>query len=174
MKHTTINSIILATALSVAGVTHAIAAANESGATATTTEQSCVYKEDGRGKHYGDKKRGGKQNKRMGFHKLDLSAEQKQAMKDIMKSHKEAGKTLRTEHKAEMQALMDNPAFDEDKATSLIDQREAQRETKKLAMMKVKHEMYQLLTDEQKAKYNEIKEKREGKEKRNKGMKCKS
>jgi len=175
MKHTTINTIILATALSVAGLTTAIAATTtESGATDTP---NCIYKEDGRGKHNGDKRRGGKGNKTMGFQKLDLTAEQKTAIEAIMETNKTASEALRSAHKLEMQALLDTPTFDKEQATTLIEQREAQRTDKKLTMMQVKHEIYQLLTDEQKAQYNELKEKRQGKDKRHgkrngKTMKC--
>jgi len=158
MKHKTINTIILATALSVAGLTHAVASNTES-ATATT-QDTIIIQEDGRdkqrdGKHRGDKQRGGKHHGKMMFKKLDLSDAQKEQMKTIMTAHKEANKESRSEYKANMKALMDAPAFDEEQAQTLIAEREAQRADKELSMLKMKHEMYQVLTDEQKVKYDQ-------------------
>ena len=148
MKHKTINTIILATALSVAGLTHAVAASDETNATET---QTYIMKEDGQGKH-----RNKNDMRKMGFKKLNLTDEQKAEMKAIMASHREANKETKLAHKAEMKALMEDPAFDEEKAQALINQREAQRADKQLSMLKLKHQMFQVLTDEQKAKYEEL------------------
>jgi len=154
MKNKTINTIILATALSVAGLTHAVASSTES-ATATT-QDTTIIQEDGRdGKHRGDKQRGGKHHGKMMFKKLDLSDAQKEQMKTIMRAYKEANKESKAAHKAAMKALMDAPAFDEEQAQTLIAEREAQRADKQLSMLKMKHEMYQVLTEEQKVKYDQ-------------------
>lgn len=162
MKNKTIATLILATTLSVGGLSYAVAATTtESGA---TTTQSCTMKEDGSGKHKGGKHKGEKHGKNMGFQKLDLSDTQKQEMKTIMTAHKEAkkevNKALKVAHKAEIQALMTEATFDEAKASELIAQHQELRAESALSMLKVKHEMFQLLTDEQKVEYNERQMKR--------------
>ena len=166
MKHKTINTIILATALSVAGLTHAVAATTTESAATVTNVTTIIAKEDGRGKHHGGKHHRGGQMKTMGFHKLDLSDQQKEEMKVIITAHKEANKELKEARKAEMKALMEDPTFNETKAAELIAQREALRADKKLEMLKVKHEMYQLLTEEQKVKYDELEMKKNKKGKK--------
>jgi len=153
MKHKKINTIILATALTVAGITHAATTSTEP--VVADAQESSVIKEGGHDKHHGGKHHGDHKQKKMNFKNLDLSDAQKQQMKTIMTSYKEASKTLKEAHKAEMKALMQSATFDEAKAKQLISQREAQRADQKLDMLKMKHEMYQVLTDEQKAQYDE-------------------
>jgi len=154
MKHKTINTIILATALSVAGLTHAVASSTES-ATVTTQDTTIIQKDGRDGKHRGDKHRGGKHHGKMMFKKLDLSDAQKEQMRAIMTAHKEANKESKAAYKADMKALMDAPVFDEEQAQTLIAEREAQRADQQLSMLKMKHEMYQVLTEEQKVKYDQ-------------------
>ena len=168
MKNKTINTIILATALSVAGLTHAIAETSATTATAST-EQTTLVTEDGRAKHKGGKHRGGNQFKQMGFRNLDLTDQQKEEMQAIISAHKEATTELREAHKTEMKALLENPVFDEEKAAELVAKRDEQRAAKQLSMLEIKHEMYQLLTDEQKVKYDEQDMKKNKKMKRKNG-----
>ena len=166
MKRTTINTIILTTALSLAGFTHAATETSTASAT-TSAEQTTLVKKEGKQK--GEKRRDRNQIKQMGFHKLDLSDQQKEQMKAIITAHTEKNKVLRAAHKADMKKLLDKPVFDKTKAAQLIAENEASRADKKLSKLEIKHEMYQLLTDEQKVKYDEKDMKKNKKMKRNNG-----
>lgn len=152
MKTKTINTLILATALSVAGVSYAVAETNTDN---TTYAQDCtkMQKDGYGGKHHSQKQRANKRGGIMGFEKLNLTTEQKQEMKTIMTSHQEATEELRNAHKAEMQTLMQNDSFDETKAKALIAEKELTKENRALAMLQLKHQMYQVLTAEQQAEY---------------------
>jgi len=152
MKKT--SAILLATTLSFAGISYATAA-NQ---TSTKTELNCQKQsgEMGQGKHHGKKK-----NKGMGFSKLDLTDAQKLEISEIMKSVKGDKKGQKSEskmaHRASMQALVSSDSFDEDAAKALINIQQAEKAEKQLAMLKAKNEAFQLLTDEQKVKYSELK-----------------
>lgn len=52
-----------------------------------------------------------------------------------------------------MKALMSAATFDEAAAKALIAERQAKGEARALEAMKLQHQMYQLLTPEQKAKF---------------------
>ncbi|PKF61475.1 hypothetical protein CW745_09060 [Psychromonas sp. psych-6C06] len=152
MKTKTIGAIIIATTLSLGGLSYAVAG-NQDGAQNGKQDCSMMDKKQ-RGKHHGKHK-----NKQMGFEKLNLSAEQKQEMKSIMSSQK--GKNTKSDserqaQRAEMQALMHAEVFDEAKAKELINKQQTKKGERKLAKMKAKHQMFQLLTDEQKAQYAEM------------------
>ncbi|GLS90646.1 hypothetical protein GCM10007916_17130 [Psychromonas marina] len=169
MKTKTIASLVLATTLSLGGLSYAVAANQDGMQNGQNNAQDCsMVKEDGRGKHQGGKHKGkGKgKNKQMGFAKLDLTDQQKADMKTIMSAQKAEKKEQKTDadrlaQRAEMQALMSAETFDEAKAKSLIDAQEAQKSERKLSMLKAKHEMFQLLTDEQKAEFAEMQMKRQ-------------
>ncbi|WP_413699568.1 Spy/CpxP family protein refolding chaperone [Psychromonas sp. KJ10-10] len=188
MENKTISAIILATTLSFAGASYAVAD-NQQG---MKNNQNCVnqseqmkdnqncnkqagemkkkhgdkhkFAKKGKGKHNG--KHQGKRNQKMAFAKLDLSAEQKQQINEIMSAVKTEKQNARLAYRASMQVLMVNETFDVDAAKSLMTAQQAQKEESRLAMMKAKHQAFQLLTDEQKAKYNELKEKGKKRHKR--------
>jgi protein CpxP len=174
MNNKHISAIILATTLSFGASSFAMAENQQGmkkGQTCQTTDQNtCDVKSDEmkKGKHQANKqnkkhqgKHNGKNQKAMGFAKLDLTDTQKQAMRDIMKATKEANKASWSEHQTAMQALMASETFNAEKATELLSQQRVQKSEKRLAMMKAKHDMYQLLTDDQKVKYDELKAKRQ-------------
>lgn len=152
MKTKKIATIILATTLSVAGLSYAVAGNNQN----MKGNQDCaMYSEGGMNKHHG------KKHKRMGFSQLDLSDEQKQQMKSIRSSAKANKKQLKSDserlaHQASMQALMHSETFDEEQAKALISEQQAQKNAKKLEVLKVRHQMFQVLTDEQKIQYTEL------------------
>lgn len=103
----------------------------------------------------------GNKNQNMGFAKLNLSAEQKQKIDVIMAKVKEDKLKIKLANRASMQALMANETFDTDAAKSLMTYQQQQKAENRLAMLKAKHEVFQLLTDEQKAKFSEMKLKRQ-------------
>jgi len=152
MKKT--SAILLATTLSFAGISYAVAADQ----TGTTTQQNCKQQssEMGQGKHHWKKK-----NKGMGFSKLDLTDTQKQEIREIMQSVKGDNKGQKSEskmaHRASMQALISSDSFDEEAAKTLISVQQEEKAEKQLAMLKAKNQAFQLLTEEQKVKYSELK-----------------
>lgn len=162
MKTKTIGTLLLATTLSFAGISYAVAGNhNKQKCNNTFTESSqCMNK-------------GSMKHKGMGFAQLDLSDEQKQEMQTIMSSSKGKNKnrlneTERATRQAEMQALMYAETFDEEKAKALINKKQTRHSEKKLTMLKAKHQMFQLLTDEQKVQYSELKMQHNG----NKTKRC--
>lgn len=178
MNNKHISAIILATTLSFGASSFAMAESQQgmkNGQACQTTDASNCDMKSGemkKGKHHGNKyskkdhgKKQGKQNRgnqqHMRFAKLDLTDTQKQAMRDIMKTAKESNKASQTAHRAAMNALMSNATFDAEQATKLISEQRVQKSEQRLAMMKAKHDMYQLLSDDQKAKYDELKTKRQ-------------
>lgn len=182
MENKTISAIILATTLSFAGASFAVAdnqqgmknnqncvnqsenCTNQSGMMKNKQGDKHKFAMNEKGKRHGKNK--GKRQQKMSFEKLDLSAEQKQQIDEIMATVKTEKQNLRLAHKASMQALMANETFDADAARGLMAAQQAQKTENRLTMMKVKHEIFQLLTDEQKAKYNELKEKGQKRHKR--------
>tara|TARA_R110001583_G_scaffold7720_9_gene37948 strand:+ start:36730 stop:37293 length:564 start_codon:yes stop_codon:yes gene_type:complete len=182
MNNKHISAIILATTLSFGGTSYAMAESQQgmkNGQNCATemqnNENKCDVKSDDmqkakhhnkkhQGKNHDQKRQGkhqGKHQQNMEFAKLDLTDTQKQAMRDIMKAMKDSNKSSKASHHTEMKALMSNETFNAEKATELISQQQVQKAEKRLAMMKAKHDMYQLLTDDQKAKYDELKGKRQ-------------
>jgi len=162
MKTKTIGTLILATTLSLGGLSYAVAG-NQDG---MQNGQNCtMMQEDGKGKNKGGKHHKGKKRD-MGFEKLNLTDQQKEDMKTIMSAQKTERKDRKTDaerlaQRAEMQALMQAETFDEAKAKELIENKQAKNTEQRLAKMKAKHEMYQLLTDEQKAEFAEMQMKRQ-------------
>lgn len=111
------------------------------------------------------------------FRGLDLTDEQKTQIRDLMKAHKEERKAQREDkdeagraaHHEKMQALMSAERFDEAAAKALLAERQAKGEARALDAMKLQHQIYQLLTPEQKAKFQaRFDEKRKEREERRK------
>ena len=179
MKNKKISAIILATTLSFAGVSYAVAGnqqgmkhnqncKNQSGEMKDNqycSNQSSGMKNKQNGKNqFGSMKKGnrhGNNHQKMAFSQLDLNADQKQIIDDIMAGAKAENQKSRVAHRASMQAIMNNATFDEDAAKALMSQQQVQKEEKRLTMMEAKHQAFQLLTDEQKTQYNELKVKRQ-------------
>lgn len=151
MKTKNIATILLATSLAFAGISSATAADSQNKDKMGCKNQSSEM-------HHGKMK-----HKRMGFSQLDLSDDQKQQMREIRKAakeqHKGKHKGDRANYRAEMLSLMNEASFNEDRAKVLINEQQSKSAEKRLSMLKAKHEMYQLLTDEQKQKYSELKAK---------------
>lgn len=96
--------------------------------------------------------------------KLDLTDEQKQQAKELVKTHRQNTQTQqaavenRNAYGQQMQALIKAEDFDEQSANELIIQRTEQRQQHALARMKLQHDLYQLLTLEQKQQADEMKQ----------------
>lgn len=92
---------------------------------------------------------------------LDLTQEQKQDVKTIMQQAKgnvdrQSRQALRAEHQAERLALLNSETFDEQKAREMIASHQQQMSEKQLAMLKTQHQVYQILTPEQRVKFAEL------------------
>lgn len=119
---------------------------------------SAVYAEPGMmGPHH-------RQCDDMMMNKLDLTDEQREKMdalndklRDMRPDRKQGGVYMK-----ETQAIIHADSFDEKAAKALIDKQQQMQAAHKLEMMKIHHEMYQLLTDDQKAELEKLQqEKRE-------------
>ena len=96
--------------------------------------------------------------------KLDLTDEQKQQAKDLVKAYKQAmknsrpSKTDRQAHFDKVQTLVKADNFDEQAARDLISQNSDKRVEGAVARIKLQHDLYQILTPEQQTKAEELKE----------------
>jgi len=153
MKTKNIAILVLASSLTFVGISSATASDPQSKDKMGCKNQTSEM-------HHG-KQHGKMKHKGMDFSQLDLSDDQKQQMREIRKvtkeQHKGKNKENRAEHQAEMLALMSEDSFNEDRAKVLINEQLSKSSEKRLSMLKAKHEMYQLLTDEQKQQYSELK-----------------
>ncbi|AEF47929.1 ATP-independent periplasmic protein-refolding chaperone [Serratia plymuthica] len=97
------------------------------------------------------------------FAGLNLTEQQRQQMRDIMKeSHQNRGAGVKEERQA-LHNLVASDSFDEAKAKSQIDTISKAQSEHMLERAKAENKMYNLLTPEQKKQYNENYQKREQK-----------
>lgn len=104
--------------------------------------------------------------KRM-FSQLDLTAEQQEKMTAMRDANREARRSEMASHRTEMQAqhqkmqqlvLADN--FDEVAVRELAKQMSEQQVEHRVTMLKQRHEMFKLLTPEQKTKFQQLQQDR--------------
>jgi protein CpxP len=154
MKTKIIGTIVLVATLSLASISYTVAG-NYHG---NKGNQGCNNMFTEMGQSIGRNKMG---HRGMVFAQLDLTDSQKQQMQTIMSSstgkyNRRMSDADRTVHQAEMQALMHAEFFDEEEVKALISKHQSTMSEKRLSIMKAKHQMFQLLTDEQKAQYSEL------------------
>ena len=92
---------------------------------------------------------------------LELTDSQREQIKQLMKQHRSEQKAARPD-KAERQQMRDLLAadtFDEVTARQLIEKQQQQAVDKRLAAMKLQHQVLQVLTDEQRQQLNEKRQK---------------
>ncbi|MFG0427173.1 ATP-independent periplasmic protein-refolding chaperone Spy [Serratia liquefaciens] len=95
------------------------------------------------------------------FAGLNLTEQQRQQMRDIMKeSHQKRGAGMKEERQA-LHSLVASDSFDEAKAKAQIDAISKTQSEHMLERAKAENKMYNLLTPEQKKQYNENYQKRE-------------
>lgn len=93
---------------------------------------------------------------------LDLSATQKTEIKQLFtqlkqdRSESRPSKDQRTAHKAEMLALISAPQFDEARARQLLGEKQQAHEARAIAHLQLQQQIYQLLTPEQQAKFEQL------------------
>ena len=95
------------------------------------------------------------------LHKLDLTDEQEVQVKEIMAERNispEARAKRRGEHMSEFEAVIQSENWDEAAAKALIEKKQRSRENQALAQMRAMHDVYQVLTDEQKEKLQKMKQ----------------
>lgn len=120
----------------------------------------------GGGKHHND--HGGKNSCGMKgghamFRGLDLTDAQKQEMKELRKTNREAMHSemasrhgeMQTQHQ-KMQQLVLADNFDESAVRALAEQMTEQQVERRVTMLKQRHEMLQILTPAQKTKYQQL------------------
>ncbi|WP_133405337.1 Spy/CpxP family protein refolding chaperone [Parashewanella tropica] len=96
------------------------------------------------------------------YRKLDLTDTQKQQVRDIYKAYRQEQKSLRPTKEDrqafgdQVKALVQAPDFDPQAATNLVDQRSQLRQQQAVANIKLRHDLYQVLTPEQQAKAEEL------------------
>lgn len=100
------------------------------------------------------------------FRALDLTSEQKTQMKELRESHREqrqANDDVREARKAshqQMQQLLLAENFDEAAIRQLAQQMSEQQLDRRVAMLKNRHEMLNILTPEQKTKLQQLQSER--------------
>ncbi len=92
---------------------------------------------------------------------LDLSDAQQQQVRDIMQQMKgsvdrSSRQAMRAEHQAERLAILSAPEFDEAKANEMITRHQASMSEQKLQMLRTQHQIFQVLTPEQQAKFADL------------------
>lgn len=115
------------------------------------------------GGYHGGKGGCGMQDGRKAFRELDLTDTQKQQMKEMRQANREAMKGNFAEKHADMQAnhqkmqsLLLAADFDESAVRELAQQMSEQQVERRVAMMKQRHEMLNILTPEQKTKLQQL------------------
>lgn len=92
---------------------------------------------------------------------LDLTDSQREKIKLLMEEQREAFKPEKPDNAVhdKMQALLLAKKFDESAAKKLLEQQQQQAVERKLKMLKLEHEVLQVLTDEQRQQLAEKREK---------------
>lgn len=92
----------------------------------------------------------------MGFLKqLDLTEAQQAQVKEIMskqRSEMKAAMSERRAHRDEMKSIVEQDTFDSAKAEQLIAKQQEKERAAKLGMLRTQHEIYKVLTPEQREK----------------------
>jgi protein CpxP len=86
---------------------------------------------------------------------LDLTEAQQVQVKQIMQKQRvdmKAAMRDRRAHREEMRSLVENDTFDEARAERLITQQQNQERAMKMGMLRTQHEIYKVLTPEQREK----------------------
>ncbi|MBL4829848.1 MAG: periplasmic heavy metal sensor [Aliivibrio sp.] len=115
------------------------------------------------GGHHGDRMGGGKCDMMSGkraLKQLDLSEQQQTEFKDLMATHRSAMQDRQPNSelqqlKQQMNTLLLNADFNEDEVRSLATQMSTLQVDKKVEMAQKRHQMLNILTEEQKIEFQE-------------------
>lgn len=96
---------------------------------------------------------------------LELSASQQQQIKTLVQQHRGdmEPRKERKDEMAKMQALMQAEQFDEAAVRALLQQHQQQRLENKLSILKLQHDIRQLLTTEQREELDKKRQRRQEK-----------
>lgn len=128
--------------------------------TASSLSVSVLAHEHKAGRHDGGHHEHHQPMKRM-LAGLDLTDSQREQIKQLMKQQREANKGKRRDTAAhqQMQTLLMAEQFDENAARQLLEQQQQQAVEKRLTMLKLQHQVLQILTDEQRQQLAEKRQK---------------
>ncbi|MGP9800167.1 Spy/CpxP family protein refolding chaperone [Rheinheimera sp. NSM] len=92
---------------------------------------------------------------------LELTDSQREQLKQLMQQHRSGQKASRPDkaERRQMRDLLAADTFDEVAARQLLEKQQQQAIDKRLAAMKLQHQVLQLLTDEQRQQLNEKRQK---------------
>lgn len=164
MKNKTIKTMLLALTVSLAGTSYVAAHAQHTSEDASIGDMGMGHMGMGetgmRSIGMSHMSRGGTGIGQMGmanmpmyFSQLNLTDQQKQKTQAIMaaainENHLNMGDMQ--VHHAEMQALLNNEVFDENQAKTLMADHQSEMGERMLTMLKMQHQIFQLLDDQQK------------------------
>ena len=162
MKKLVLGSVLaLSGSLAMVGCTQA-SAVSESQATPVTQMQHM------QGQHHKGEQHMGKRGS--GFEKLNLTAEQKAQMKALRHEQRQKHQANRQQHQAQMQkmqaqtqALINSPTLNTTALNNLAEQHAAHSKQRFIQRVQSQHAMAQILTDEQKAELQKMREDRQAK-----------
>jgi len=150
MNNKTMKTMLFAFTLSLAGASYVIANQNHASAGASMGMGSMEMGHKGMMEHKGMM---GMHNTTMNFSQLNLSESQEKEIQAIMAAamgEKQLDMAEMQVQHADMQALLSAEVFDENKASALMAKHHSQMQDKAMTMLKVKHQIFQVLDDEQK------------------------
>lgn len=104
--------------------------------------------------------RGGADHWGRALQSLELTEEQQTQIDALLAQAREQKQQQRDAMRAQQETFMSNPEFDPQTAQQLQTQRQQQREANQLAQMELQHQVYQILTPEQRTELQEMKEQR--------------
>ncbi|SUD91713.1 Spy/CpxP family protein refolding chaperone [Psychrobacter phenylpyruvicus] len=163
------NKLVLSTVLAVSGSLAMVgctqaSAVSESQTTAATKMQHGMHGQHHKGGPMG--KRGGG----YGYQQLNLTAEQQAQMQALREAQKQKHQANRQQHQAQMQqlhaqtqALINSPTLNTTSLNNLAEQQAAFSKQRFIERVQTQHAMAQILTDEQKAQLQKMREERQAK-----------
>lgn len=163
MKKLVLSSVLAVSgSLAMVGCTQA-SAVSESQTTPTTKMQQAKQGQHHKGGQHMGKRDGG-------YEKLNLTAEQKAQMQALREAKKQKQQANRQQHRAQMQqmhtqtqALINSPTLDTTALNKLAEQQAAFSKQRFIERVQTQHAMAQILTDEQKAQLEKMREDRKAK-----------
>lgn len=163
MKKLVLSSVLAVSgSLAMVGCTQASAVSESQTTPITKMQQAKQGQHHKGGQHMG--KRGG------GYEKLNLTAEQKAQMQALREAKKQKQQANRQQHRAQMQqlhtqthALINSPTLDTTALNKLAEQQAAFSKQRFIERVQTQHAMAQILTDEQKAQLEKMREDRKAK-----------
>ncbi|MDR0807195.1 MAG: Spy/CpxP family protein refolding chaperone [Enterobacteriaceae bacterium] len=149
-----VNSLIMASMLALS-TTSVLAADEKNPATTNCSEtKTCIHSDSKAKTHANEKHRMMRQ--RGLFDSLDLTAQQRQQMRDLIRQdHHDTMPKLSLNNMDEMHKLVTADQFDENAARAQAEKLAKAQVERQIALAKINHQFYSLLTPEQKIAFNQ-------------------